>query len=105
MTSVANHYVVYYNLSCSKGEWHAAVGKNLRDFARYGSIGISWVLRSFLYLYLGYKGGSWLDNHWEIESLFTLFGLLGGFGLSLYSLIQELLMIERRWRREENDGE
>lgn len=79
--------------------------KNLRDFTRYGSVGISWVIASMVYLYFGFRGGTWLDNRWETEPLFLLLGLLSGFGLSLYSLIKELLSIERAWRREAQDEE
>jgi len=81
------------------------VGKNLRDYARYGSIGIAWVASSIVYAYLGYRGGAWLDDRLTSEPLFTLLGLVGGLGVGLYSLIKELLRIEQTWRREKTDNE
>lgn len=78
------------------------MGMNLRDYARYGSIGISWVLSSLVYAYLGFKGGTWLDNRYGTDPLFVLLCLLAALGMSLYSLIQELLRIEKAWKKEKD---
>lgn len=79
------------------------MSKNLRDYAEYGSLGISWVLTSLLAVYLAHKGGSWLDAKLGSDPAFTLIGLVLGILLSLLSLIQQLQRIERAWSREKTD--
>lgn len=75
------------------------MSKQLRDFAEYGSIGISWVISSLLYVYLCFRGGAWVDAKLGTDPLFTLVGLLVGIGMSLYSLVEQLLRIESAWRK------
>lgn len=61
------------------------------DFAKYGSIGIAWVLSTSIYLYLGYKGGTYLDQRMSSAPLFMVTGLLLGIALSLKSLVTQVL--------------
>lgn len=67
--------------------------KGYFDYARYGSVGISWVLSTSIYLYLGYKGGTYLDDRLESAPVFLLVGLLLAIGLSLRMLVTEILTL------------
>lgn len=67
--------------------------RGFHEFGKYGSIGISWVLTTSVYLYLGFRGGAYLDEKLKSAPLFLIAGLLLGIGLSLRSLIAELLAI------------
>lgn len=69
--------------------------KGYFDFAKYGSIGISWVLSTSIYLYLGYKGGTYLDSKLGSAPIFLLLGLLLAIGLSVGSLIGEIVALTR----------
>ena len=69
--------------------------KSYWDFARYGSIGISWVLSTSIYFYLGYKAGIYLDARLGSAPLFLLAGLLGAMALSMRALIVEISAIIR----------
>jgi len=71
------------------------VQKGYFDFAKYGSIGISWVLSTSIYLYLGYKGGTYLDDRLESAPVFLLVGLLLAIGLSLSTLMTEVLALTK----------
>lgn len=70
--------------------------KGYWDFARYGSIGISWVLSSSVYFYLGYKGGTYVDERLGSEPWFLVLGLLLAMALSLKTLIGEIMAIIER---------
>lgn len=70
--------------------------KGYWDFARYGSIGISWVLTSSIYFYLGYKGGTYVDGRLGSEPWFLVLGLLLAMALSLKTLISEIMAIIER---------
>lgn len=67
--------------------------KGYFEFAKYGSIGISWVLSTAVYLYLGIKGGTYLDARFGTSPTFLLLGLFGGVALSLRMLITEILKV------------
>ena len=41
-------------------------------------------------LILGYLGGSWLDEHWETEPVFTLAGFLLGSAAGLLQVFRML---------------
>lgn len=71
----------------------------LGDYAKYGSIGISWVLATGVYLYLGYRGGAWLDARLGTSPVFLVGGVVLATATSLYSLVKELLAVDRAIRR------
>lgn len=71
------------------------MSKGYVDFAKYGSIGISWVITTSVYLYLGYKGGTYLDNKFESAPIFMLVGLVAGIGLSFVSLMKEIVALTK----------
>lgn len=73
--------------------------KGYFDFARYGSIGISWVVSTSIYLYLGYKGGTYLDGKFESAPIFMLIGLVAGIGLSFASLMSEIVTLTKETSR------
>jgi len=82
------------------------VGGGLGDYARYGSIGISWVLTTAVYLYLGYRGGQWLDTRLGTAPIFVVVGMVVAIGLSLLTLTKELMTLEKSLRaRQNNDGD
>jgi ATP synthase protein I len=60
------------------------------EYAKYGSMGISLVLTTSLYLYLGYVGGRWLDRRLHAEPWFFICGLLLALALSLRSLVAQV---------------
>lgn len=70
----------------------------LGDFARYGSLGISWVLTTAVYLFLGYRGGQWLDERLGTGPIFLILGMILGAGLSLMTLTKELLALDKAFR-------
>lgn len=63
------------------------MSKGIFEYAKHGSIGISWVLTSVVYFYLGYKGGSYLDDRLGSSPAFLLVGLIGAMALSIRSMI------------------
>lgn len=79
------------------------MSKNLRDYAEYGSLGISWVLTSVAAVYLAHKGGAWIDAKLGTDPAFTLVGLIVGILMSLLSLVQQLQRIESTWRKKKQD--
>lgn len=80
------------------------MNKGYYDYAKYGSIGISWVLSTSIYLYLGYKGGAYLDSEFGSAPIFLLIGLLMGIGLSLRTLISEVLALTGAAGSDKNRG-
>jgi len=81
------------------------VDKGFFDFARYGSIGISWVLTTSIYLYLGYKAGTYLDQRLESSPLFLLLGIVLAIGLSFRALISEILALTQEADERKRRGE
>lgn len=81
------------------------MNKSYFDFAKYGSIGIAWVLSTSIYLYLGFRGGTYLDERMGSAPLFMLIGLFLGIGLSIKSLIEQVMELsaelDRRARGED----
>lgn len=69
------------------------MNKGYFEYAKYGSIGISWVLSTSIYLYLGYKGGTYLDERLDSAPVFLLAGLVLAIGLSLRTLVSEILAV------------
>lgn len=79
--------------------------KGYFDYAKYGSIGISWVLATSVYFYLGYKGGTYLDARFNTAPIFLLAGLLGGMALSFRMLIAEILEIVAKSKQADDESE
>lgn len=67
----------------------------LGEYAKYATLGISLVVTSGVYLFLGYKGGTWLDARWGTEPVFLVVGIVLGLVMSLASFAKELLAVER----------
>lgn len=67
--------------------------KGFFEYGKYGSIGIAWVLSTAIYVYLGFKGGTYLDDRLETAPIFLIVGLLFGLGLSIKSLIDHILAL------------
>jgi len=65
------------------------------DYARYGSIGISLVLSTAVYIYLGYRAGTWLDERWQTAPVFMVLGIVLGMVLSMLSLVKEVMALQR----------
>lgn len=78
--------------------------RGFHEYGKYGSIGISWVLTTSVYLYLGFKGGVYLDEKLKSAPFFLIAGLLLGIGLSLRSLIVELLAITAELSKKKERG-
>lgn len=77
----------------------------LGDYAKYGTIGISWVLSTAVYLYLGYRGGRWADARFDTAPIFMVMGIVAAAGMSLLSLTKELLALDKALRKREAHGE
>jgi F0F1-type ATP synthase assembly protein I len=58
--------------------------KQLKAFARLGSVGIEFALS----VVVGLLGGTWLDKHFSTQPLLTLVGLLFGLIAGVRSLYQ-----------------
>lgn len=65
----------------------------LGDYSKYATMGISWVLTTGVYLWLGYRGGVWLDARWQTEPIFLIVGILVGMIMSVMTLVKELLAL------------
>ncbi len=74
--------------------------KDFYEYARYGSMGMSWVFATVVYGFLGYAGGNWLDEHFGVKPLFLVAGLMAAMAMSLRSLFQLVLAAERELRAE-----
>lgn len=72
-----------------------SLGKYFGDYARYGSMGISWVLLTLAFLYVGYRGGSWLDGRLGLYPVCTVLGVVAGVVLSVVLLIKQVVELER----------
>lgn len=71
------------------------MGKGYYEYAKYGSIGVAWAVTTALYLYLGYAGGTWLDEKWGTTPVFLIAGLLLALALSLQSLATTVRALAR----------
>jgi len=68
----------------------------LGEYGKYASLGISLVLTTAVYLFLGYRVGTWLDGRWGTEPTFMVVGIVLGMFLSLVSMVKELIMLTRK---------
>lgn len=71
------------------------MNRGLTEFAKYGSIGIAWVLSTSIYMYLGFKGGTWLDDKFQSAPLFMVLGLVVGIALSMQSLVMHITEVTK----------
>jgi membrane protein DedA with SNARE-associated domain len=69
-------------------------------YIRYSSIGITWVLSTIVYMYLGYVGGNRLDQSLGTAPVFFVFGILAGAALSFVSLILKVRRLSTEHERE-----
>ncbi len=60
------------------------------QFAKFSGIGISWVLTTGVYLYLGYTAGNWVDARLGTPPVFLLVGALLAVLLSLWTLFNDV---------------
>lgn len=67
----------------------------LGEYSKYASLGISLVLTTAVYLFLGYRAGIWLDARWETAPTFMVVGIVLGMVLSVVSLVKELLVLTK----------
>lgn len=67
----------------------------LGQYAKYATLGISFVVTTAVYLFLGYRAGIWLDQRFGTEPVFFVTGIVFGMVLSLVSFAKELLALER----------
>jgi len=65
------------------------------EYGRYGSIGISLVLTTAVYIYLGYRVGTWLDDRWQSAPVGMVSGIVLGMVLSVLSLVKEVMVLQR----------
>jgi hypothetical protein len=66
------------------------LNKGLYQFAKYSGIGLSWVLTTAAYLYLGYTAGNWVDVRLRTTPAFLLVGTILAMLLSLWTLVAEV---------------
>lgn len=68
------------------------------EYGRYGSIGISLVLTTAVYIYLGYRAGTWADERWQTAPVGMVLGIVLGMVLSMLSLVKEVMALQRSGR-------
>lgn len=71
-------------------------------FARYANLAFSFGVTMAAMLFLGFYGGRWLDRRLGTEPFFMIAGVLLGAGLAFKSLLDELGVLSRESKREEN---
>jgi len=60
------------------------------------NFGISFGVTMAVSIYLGYKGGMWLDNHFNTSPVFLFTGILLGIGVTFKNLLINLKMLENK---------
>lgn len=60
---------------------------------KFVHFGLSFGMTMAVSIYLGFKGGIWLDNYFHTEPLFMFGGILLGIGVSFKSLLDNLKRI------------
>ncbi|HLT58594.1 MAG TPA: AtpZ/AtpI family protein [Limnochordales bacterium] len=75
------------------------------DYGRYGTIGISLVLTTGVYIYLGYRVGTWLDERWQTAPVCMVLGIVLGMVLSMLSLVKEVMALQRTGPSSTRSGE
>jgi hypothetical protein len=66
------------------------VNKGLVQFAKYSGMGLSWVLTTIAYLFLGYRAGNWADVRLRTAPVFLLAGILLAMLLSGWTMATEI---------------
>ncbi|MBO8168514.1 MAG: AtpZ/AtpI family protein [Thermoanaerobacteraceae bacterium] len=69
--------------------------KEYWSYARYANFAMSFGITMALSIFLGYYGGSWLDNRLGTEPWFLLVGILLGVAVSFKSLLAELQVLQK----------
>lgn len=71
-----------------------------KSYIYYSNIGITWVLSTAVYVYLGYVGGARLDQLLGTAPVFFVCGILVGAALSFVSLIITVQRLSKEAERE-----
>lgn len=66
-------------------------------------LGISLGINFAIFSLLGYFGGTYLDDRLGTSPLLMVLGLVMGAGLAFYSLIKEILALDKVNRKGEDD--
>lgn len=69
--------------------------KEYWNYARYANFAFSFGITMAASIFLGYWGGTWLDRKLDTAPFLMLAGVLLGVGVSFYSLMQELLLLDK----------
>lgn len=64
-------------------------------YAKYANFAMSFGVTMVVSLLLGYYGGNWLDCKYGTSPLFLIIGLLGGTALAFYSMVKELMALDK----------
>lgn len=62
----------------------------------YVHFGLSFGLTMAISIYLGFKGGLWLDNYLHTEPLFLIIGILLGIGVTFKNLLDNLKKLDKK---------
>jgi F0F1-type ATP synthase assembly protein I len=63
---------------------------------KYVHFGISFGTTMAVSIYLGFKGGMWLDNRFSTEPFFMLVGILLGVGVTFKNLLDNLKRMDKK---------
>ncbi|MGI6544243.1 MAG: AtpZ/AtpI family protein [Limnochordia bacterium] len=74
--------------------------ESAHKYVRYSNIGITWVLSTAVYMYLGYVGGVRLDERLGTAPVFFVCGILLGAVFSFLSLIFTVQRLSKEAERE-----
>lgn len=65
-------------------------------YAKFASLGVSWVLTTAIMLYIGFRAGTWLDARWGTDPFMTALCLFGASILALVFLVKEAWVLLER---------
>ncbi|KJS85475.1 MAG: hypothetical protein JM58_08535 [Peptococcaceae bacterium BICA1-8] len=63
---------------------------------KYVHFGISFGITMAVSIYLGFKGGTWLDNRFNTYPLFLIVGILLGVSVTFKNLLDNLKRMEKK---------
>lgn len=72
-------------------------------YAKYANFALSFGVTMAVSLFLGYYGGSWLDQKLGTDPIGMVVGLMLGVGLAFYSMLKELKALEKMDRPKDKD--